>query len=96
MQADLGGIIGIDAQGNVLMEFHTPAMTRGAIDTTGNLKTALFKCPRLARRTSLVQILLPHSVLAIPPGHWSCPFERSEEHTSELQSQSALVCRLLL
>ena len=38
-----GGIIGIDAQGNVVMEFNTPAMTRGAIDTTGNLKTALFK-----------------------------------------------------
>src|SRR2546427_9536520 len=28
---------------------------------------------------------------------WSCyQFERSEEHTSELQSQSNLVCRLLL
>src|SRR2546430_6428349 len=26
--------------------------------------------------------------------HWICP--RSEEHTSELQSQSNLVCRLLL
>src|SRR5688572_31063522 len=25
-----------------------------------------------------------------------CPFNRSEEHTSELQSQSNLVCRLLL
>src|SRR2546430_13417688 len=25
-----------------------------------------------------------------------CPFDRSEEHTSELQSQSNLVCRLLL
>src|SRR2546430_11326486 len=25
-----------------------------------------------------------------------CPAERSEEHTSELQSQSNLVCRLLL
>src|SRR2546427_5424138 len=25
-----------------------------------------------------------------------CPFQRSEEHTSELQSQSNLVCRLLL
>src|SRR2546430_8321508 len=26
----------------------------------------------------------------------SCPWSRSEEHTSELQSQSNLVCRLLL
>src|SRR5689334_24621288 len=27
---------------------------------------------------------------------WGCPFDRSEEHTSELQSQFHLVCRLLL
>src|SRR2546430_12419634 len=27
---------------------------------------------------------------------FSSPFQRSEEHTSELQSQSNLVCRLLL
>src|SRR2546430_6064478 len=26
----------------------------------------------------------------------TCPYARSEEHTSELQSQSNLVCRLLL
>ena len=38
-----GGISGIAAQGNVVMEFNTNAMTRGSIDTTGNLKTAIFK-----------------------------------------------------
>jgi beta-aspartyl-peptidase (threonine type) len=38
-----GGIIGLDAKGNVVMEFNTPAMTRGAIDRDGNLKTELFK-----------------------------------------------------
>src|SRR2546430_7694451 len=27
---------------------------------------------------------------------WKCTIKRSEEHTSELQSQSNLVCRLLL
>src|SRR2546430_13520460 len=32
----------------------------------------------------------PHSFL------WVAPNQRSEEHTSELQSQSNLVCRLLL
>src|SRR2546430_13875286 len=33
-----------------------------------------------------------------PPDHWSVVVRtgRSEEHTSELQSQSNLVCRLLL
>src|SRR2546430_12956267 len=29
-------------------------------------------------------------------GRWDDPCRRSEEHTSELQSQSNLVCRLLL
>src|SRR5688572_32532182 len=29
-------------------------------------------------------------------GRWRCLSTRSEEHTSELQSQSNLVCRLLL
>src|SRR2546430_12974830 len=33
-----------------------------------------------------------HGLVAEPPG----PLQRSEEHTSELQSQSNLVCRLLL
>src|SRR5438270_7708296 len=33
---------------------------------------------------------------ASPPSRCRCPRSRSEEHTSELQSQSNLVCRLLL
>src|SRR2546430_11854092 len=35
--------------------------------------------------------ILAHGRVVIPAGAW-----RSEEHTSELQSQSNLVCRLLL
>src|SRR5438132_4360438 len=31
-----------------------------------------------------------------PTNHHNCRAERSEEHTSELQSHSVLVCRLLL
>ena len=38
-----GGIIGIDAHGNVVMEFNTPAMSRGYIDHDGKTKTAIFK-----------------------------------------------------
>src|SRR2546430_4045140 len=34
--------------------------------------------------------------VGINKGGYSAPWERSEEHTSELQSQSNLVCRLLL
>ena len=37
------GIIGLDAQGNVVMEFNTNAMTRGSIGPDGILKTAIFK-----------------------------------------------------
>src|SRR5256884_559701 len=32
----------------------------------------------------------------LPPAHCFGPFQRSEEHTSELQSRLHLVCRLLL
>ena len=38
-----GGIIGIDAHGNVVMEFNTPAMSRGYIDRDGKTNTAIFK-----------------------------------------------------
>ena len=38
-----GGIIGLDAQGNIVMEFNTPSMTRGSIGPDGILKTAIFK-----------------------------------------------------
>src|SRR2546427_9171228 len=42
------------------------------------------------RRCALF-VVEPHSMSALP-----CSITRSEEHTSELQSQSNLVCRLLL
>ena len=38
-----GGIIGIDPEGNVVMEFNTPAMSRGYIDREGKIETAIFK-----------------------------------------------------
>jgi beta-aspartyl-peptidase (threonine type) len=38
-----GGVIGLDAKGNIIMEFNTPAMNRGYIDKTGKLHTAIFK-----------------------------------------------------
>src|SRR2546430_12075667 len=49
---------------------------------------------RVPRRTAARrQAARPHSVPRRPAG---CRQDRSEEHTSELQSQSNLVCRLLL
>src|SRR2546422_1890584 len=44
-----------------------------------------------------VTIKFPWRPVGIRPGWFRpCPFDRSEEHTSELQSRLHLVCRLLL
>src|SRR2546430_9901806 len=65
--------------------------------------TTLFRSPHFERRAFFLRgvsfrrllspVLSPSSQLPAPP---SWRHERSEEHTSELQSQSNLVCRLLL
>src|SRR2546430_10894615 len=62
--------------------------------------TTLFRSPRRgdARRQADVSAAaedLPHLVRVRGP-RAACGPQRSEEHTSELQSQSNLVCRLLL
>src|SRR2546427_2354947 len=49
---------------------------------------------RAPRYRSSVSMAMP--VLALMVGQERCCAARSEEHTSELQSQSNLVCRLLL
>src|SRR2546427_5984552 len=49
----------------------------------------------LIRKNSQRTIRPKSDVLLFPPTLWST-IKRSEEHTSELQSQSNLVCRLLL
>src|SRR5438270_5506690 len=46
-------------------------------------------------RVALHQVV-QHAVLQAEPGAAEVVERRSEEHTSELQSQSNLVCRLLL
>lgn len=38
-----GGIIGIDAQGNIVTQFNTTAMFRGSQSSGGEIKTAIFK-----------------------------------------------------
>ena len=38
-----GGVIGLDAKGNIVMEFNTPTMNRGYIDKNGKLHTAIYK-----------------------------------------------------
>src|SRR2546430_6808223 len=57
--------------------------------------TTLFRSPYLRRpRQRLVRLLDAREALEDLRRHRRAP--RSEEHTSELQSQSNLVCRLLL
>src|SRR5258708_24829320 len=69
--------------------------------------TTLFRSPRRPARAGAdagpgVQHSPPRLLLHLPPMSIdlrsvpSAPIERSEEHTSELQSPDHLVCRLLL
>ncbi len=38
-----GGVVGLDAQGNIMMSFNTPGMYRASIDRTGNAEIKIFK-----------------------------------------------------
>lgn len=38
-----GGAIGVDRQGNIVMDFNTPGMTRGAADSTGRFEVFLWR-----------------------------------------------------
>src|SRR2546428_5626965 len=51
---------------------------------------------RLRRRAHRNGRCQPQELLAVPSGQVRHRAHRSEEHTSELQSRSDLVCRLLL
>src|SRR2546430_6631096 len=55
--------------------------------------TTLFRSPV---RTDSTSSWSSHMTCARPSRPFSSSLKRSEEHTSELQSQSNLVCRLLL
>src|SRR2546430_3549959 len=61
--------------------------------------TTLFRSDDQGRRSSAAWSARPKSRWRFgssPAMHTQLPSSRSEEHTSELQSQSNLVCRLLL
>ena len=38
-----GGVVGLDAQGNIMMSFNTPGMYRGSIDHTGKIIVQIYK-----------------------------------------------------
>src|SRR2546427_9649402 len=52
--------------------------------------------PLVRMAASLCKSLTRYRRPDLRPSHWPKDHPRSEEHTSELQSQSNLVCRLLL
>src|SRR2546430_4793166 len=61
--------------------------------------TTLFRSPTISvqNRCETSRSRTLRTTWLIPRGGWACGGAgRSEEHTSELQSQSNLVCRLLL
>src|SRR5688572_31857984 len=59
-------------------------------------RSTLFPYTTLFRSLPMSSRTLPAPMVPPPRRTPSCPPTRSEEHTSELQSQSNLVCRLLL
>src|SRR5688572_31753408 len=79
---------------STLFPYTTLFRSRRRHATTGR-RSSLFwrERARVARRSSLAVHLQPASGPVCPPPGSR---QRSEEHTSELQSQSNLVCRLLL
>src|SRR2546430_2754358 len=92
---------GVNMKGHVIYEMHTGTFTK-----EGTWKAAAEQLEELARIGISVVEMMP---IADFPGNFGwgydgvnlfAPFHmygtRSEEHTSELQSQSNLVCRLLL
>src|SRR2546430_10464532 len=61
-----------------------------------SVKQALENLRKAYDEAAKSNTVMVHYIDAEPPTTPDSPLERSEEHTSELQSQSNLVCRLLL
>src|SRR5438034_4813567 len=95
--------------GYVCVEAESAEAALGRLESDGpDLILTDLKLPAMSGVELLKQAkrLLPHTEVAIMTGHGSIEsavdamklgaYDRSEEHTSELQSHSDLVCRLLL
>src|SRR5256886_7359919 len=70
-----------------------PSAGNGVLLKEGNREPLYFSIQSCGGRVGgpVKRVAFPCASTALP-----CGIERSEEHTSELQSQSNLVCRLLL
>src|SRR5438034_4568805 len=58
--------------------------------------TTLFRSRRTCSRMNRIFLIRPRHRFSLTRYGWTYGLRRSEEHTSELQSHSDLVCRLLL
>src|SRR5690625_6511486 len=69
---------------------------RGPRNRDGAAATERTSAQRAFRRHDAQALLKDSTLCAAEAVVVRCPFGRSEEHTSELQSRGQLVCRLLL
>src|SRR3712207_7060650 len=70
--------------------FRSPAAERGAAVTASDLTPELLEAGRVRAQAAGLELDW------VEADAENLPFDRSEEHTSELQSRQYLVCRLLL
>src|SRR5438270_5164876 len=76
-------------------EFYTLSL-HDALPISDVVRVRQCGCPVAARSVACAVFLFPHLPLYVLYCSHLLENPRSEEHTSELQSQSNLVCRLLL
>src|SRR5690625_6175125 len=88
------GLLGIGTQGVGLSQNRWPGQLSGGQVDRGLMQETDFFPPSLRATGSTYTNRLSSDVLPDTLGSHSS--ERSEEHTSELQSRGHLVCRLLL
>src|SRR5688572_31778159 len=68
----------------------------GWFGSAATARSSVCRCPAMRSILGAVNKSQLYSNVALRPSTFSETSKRSEEHTSELQSQSNLVCRLLL
>src|SRR2546430_8046314 len=79
---------------STLFPYTTLFRSRVRLYTASSWPPLVTRCPAMGK--PITPSPTNASLLTAPPLRFFSPSERSEEHTSELQSQSNLVCRLLL
>src|SRR2546422_9016767 len=84
--------------GGPMVRFGTkwPSMTSTCTRSAPACSTAAISSAKCAKSDDRMEGAIRTLGIGTPPGNQRSTIERSEEHTSELQSRLHLVCRLLL